>query len=105
MGDDDDYLVGRRKQDPIYAVEARLVRRFRPGFWASIDANYFTGGRQTVGGDKLEDLQSNRRFGVTLVVPFRSRSGRGTLPVLDNVRDGKGNYGYNAASIAGLPTS
>lgn len=74
FGDDDDFTAGKREQDPIYAVEAHLVRRFSPGFWASIDANYFFGGRQTVGGDKQEDLQSNRRFGATLVVPFRGRN-------------------------------
>lgn len=74
FGDDDDFLVGKRQQDPIYALEAHLVHRFRPGFWASLDANYFTGGRQTIGGDELIDLQSNRRFGATAVVPFRGRN-------------------------------
>ena len=74
FSDDDDFVVGKREQDPIYAFEAHLVRRFSPGFWASLDANYFTGGRQTIGGDELADLQSNRRFGATLVVPFRLRN-------------------------------
>jgi hypothetical protein len=73
FGADDDFITGKREQDPIYSAEAHLIRRFRPGFWASLDANYFTGGRQTIGGDPLRDLQSNRRFGGTLVVPFAGR--------------------------------
>ena len=74
FGDDDDFVAGKREQDPIYAVEVHLVRRFSPGFWASLEANYFTGGRQIIGGEKLVDLQSNRRIGTTLVVPFRGRN-------------------------------
>jgi len=71
--DDDEFLPGRREQEPIYAFQAHLVRRFKPGFWASLDANYFTGGRQTIGGNELGDVQNNSRIGVTVVVPFRGR--------------------------------
>jgi len=74
LGDDDDFIAGKREQDPIYAFELHLVRRFSPGFWASLEANVFTGGRQTVGSNELEDLQRNRRFGATLMVPFRGRN-------------------------------
>ena len=73
FGADDDFITGKREQDPIYSAGVHVIRRFRPGFWASLDANYFTGGRQTIGGDPLRDLQSNRRFGGTLVVPFAGR--------------------------------
>lgn len=73
FGDDDEFLPGKREQEPVYAAEVHLVHRFQPGFWASLEANYFTGGRQTVGGNKLADIQSNRRFGGTIVVPFGGR--------------------------------
>jgi len=73
FGGDEDYLTGTRKQDPIYAVEFHLVRRFRPGFWAALDLNHFTGGRQTIGGSELVDVQSNTRFGGTIVIPFERR--------------------------------
>ena len=73
FGDDDDFLPGERKQDPIYAGEVHIVKRFKPGFWASLDANLFTGGRQTIGGDQLGDVQRNSRIGGTVVVPFRKR--------------------------------
>jgi hypothetical protein len=73
FGHDDDFVSGRREQDPIYSAELHLIRRFKPGFWASLDANYFKGGRQTVGGSQYDDVQQNTRFGATIVVPFQRR--------------------------------
>jgi hypothetical protein len=70
---DDDFLPGRREQNPIFAVQAHLVRRFKAGFWASLDVNYFTGGQQTIGGSQLIDWQHNSRIGGTVVVPFLGR--------------------------------
>lgn len=71
--DDDDFLPGARRQEPIYAAQANLIRRFRPGFWASLDCTYFMGGRQTIGANELGDVQGNVKIGGTLVVPFRGR--------------------------------
>ena len=71
--DDNEFVNGRRQQEPIYAVEAHLIRRFSPGFWLALDANYFTGGAQTIGGNELVDLQRNSRIGATLTVPFQRR--------------------------------
>lgn len=71
--DDDQFVAGKKEQDPVYTYEVHLVRRFRPGFWASLDWTYYTGGRQTVGGDELSDEQSNSRLGTTLVIPFARR--------------------------------
>jgi hypothetical protein len=73
FGDDENYVGGRREQEPIYAFEAHLVHRFRPGLWASLDVNWFTGGRQTIGGEEREDLQKNVRMGATLAIPFHTR--------------------------------
>jgi hypothetical protein len=73
FGEDEDYLTGPRQQDPVYEVEMNLVRRFKPGFWASVDFNYFTGGRQTIGGTKLEDTQENSRIGATIAFPVAKR--------------------------------
>jgi len=71
--DDDDFLAGKREQEPVFALEAHLVKRFKPGFWASLEANYFAGGRQTIGGNRLVDEQNNARIGGTVVVPFLRR--------------------------------
>lgn len=73
FGDDEDFIQGRREQEPILALQAHLVWRFKPGFWASLDINYFRGGRQTIGGNRLADVQHNSRVGGTVVVPFRGR--------------------------------
>jgi hypothetical protein len=73
FGDDDEFLAGPREQEPVLGIELHLVRRFKPGFWASLDANFFYGGRQTIAGDELLDIQKNSRLGGTLVVPFKQR--------------------------------
>ena len=73
IGDDEKFIAGYREQDPIYAVQVHLVRRFRPGFWAALDANFFYGGRQTIAGRELVDVQQNSRIGGTVVVPFKGR--------------------------------
>jgi hypothetical protein len=71
FGDDPDFIAGYREQAEIWSAGFHLVRRFRPGFWASLDANYFTGGRQKIDGVRLVDVQRNSKAGFTLAVPFK----------------------------------
>jgi hypothetical protein len=73
FGDDDEFLNGARQQGPIYSAQLNLVKRFRPGLWASLGVTYFSGGRQTIGGDQLDDAQKNVKVGGTVVVPFAGR--------------------------------
>jgi len=73
FGNNDDFLGVTREQDPVIATEVHLVRRFKPGFWASLDLNFYSGGRSTVGGELRADLQRNSRFGGTVVVPVARR--------------------------------
>ena len=73
LGDDEDYLAGYREQAPVVAFQAHLVHRFKPGLWASLDLNYYHGGRQTIAGNELVDVQNNSRIGGTVVVPFKGR--------------------------------
>ena len=73
FGDDDDFLPGKRQQEPVFAAQANLIQRFSPGLWASLDFTYFMGGRQTIGGNRLDDAQRNLKIGGTIVVPFRNR--------------------------------
>jgi hypothetical protein len=72
--DNDDLLGLKREQDPIYAFQLNLVRRFRPGFWVSLDANAYRGGRGTLEGTRLNDLQRDSRIGASLVVPVLKRN-------------------------------
>jgi hypothetical protein len=73
FGDNDQFLPGKREQDPIYPVQANLIKRIRPGLWAFLDLTYVEGGRTTIGGDRLRDVQQNLKIGGTLVVPFGGR--------------------------------
>lgn len=70
FADNDDFLGATMEQEPIWEVEAHLVRRFRPGLWASLDANYYTGGRSTVGSVELGDLKRDTKVGATVLFPF-----------------------------------
>jgi hypothetical protein len=71
FSDNDDFLGETREQKPIVAAEVHLIKRFRPGFWASLDANYYTGGETRVGSNFSDDLQRNSRAGFTIGVPIR----------------------------------
>jgi len=73
FGDNDDFLGTIRQQDPIFSTEFHLIKRVRPGFWASLDVNYYVGGRTTVGGNERADRQRNSRLGGTVVFPFKGQ--------------------------------
>jgi hypothetical protein len=74
FGDNDDFFGNMtREQNPVFAGEIHLVRRFRAGFWASLQLNYFWGGRNALDGEAQADLQRNSNFGGTVVWPFRGR--------------------------------
>lgn len=73
--DNDEFLGETREQDPIGALYVHLVRRFKPGFWASLDLNYYVGGHTTVAGERKADLQRNSRLGLSVAYPFKRRHG------------------------------
>lgn len=67
FSNNDEFLGKTRKQNPIFAGEFHLVRRFTPGFWAAIDLNYFRGGSTNLVD---QDLQRNSKIGCTIAYPF-----------------------------------
>jgi hypothetical protein len=70
-GDNEDFLGdGKREQDPVYALQAHLVRGFARGAWLALDATGFRGGRTTLEGRRGDDLQENSRWGVTVALPL-----------------------------------
>jgi len=73
FGNDDQFIGGKRQQAPIYAAQMNLIKRLRPGFWVSLDVSAFKGGRQTIEGNRLDDVQQNMKIGGTIVVPFLRR--------------------------------
>ena len=68
--DNDDFLGFTKEQKPITAIQTHLVHRFSRGLWASLDASYYKGGRSTIAGKRLDDLQRDSKIGMTLVYPF-----------------------------------
>ncbi len=73
FGDNNDFLGQTREQDPLLSTEFHLVKRIRPGFWMSLDANFYVGGRTTIGGQERGDFQRNSRAGATLLLPISGR--------------------------------
>lgn len=71
--DNDEFLGETREQDPIGALNFHLVRRFSPGFWASLDLNYYLGGHTAIDGERNADLQRNSRLGLSVAYPFKGR--------------------------------
>lgn len=71
FGDNDNFLGEKREQNPILSTELHLIKRIRPGFWASLDANFYVGGRTRIGDAYSDDLQRNSRAGATIVVPIK----------------------------------
>jgi hypothetical protein len=64
--DNTDFVGGRtREQDPVVATQVHVTYRFTPRMWLAGDANYYTGGRTTIGGKQNLDLQRNSRIGAT----------------------------------------
>jgi hypothetical protein len=70
---DKEFMMGTRKQEPIISGELHLVKRFKPGLWASLESNFFWGGQQKIGENQLVDRQRNSRIGATFALPVHRR--------------------------------
>jgi hypothetical protein len=67
--DNSNYLGERLTQEPLFQLQAHLVRYFAPGAWFGINSNYYSGGESTRGRVDLKDGLDNARFGVTVSFP------------------------------------
>ncbi len=64
--DNTDFVGGlTRAQDPVVATQFHLTYKFKRTMWLAADANFFTGGRTTIGGNRSLDFQRNSRIGAT----------------------------------------
>jgi len=48
-----------KKQDPVFALQTHLIKRFNSKVWASASASYGIGGESIVGGVSNADLRTN----------------------------------------------
>ena len=72
--ENDEFFGGNtRSQEEIWSLQGHLVRSFMSGVWFAIDATHYEGGRTTTNGITNNDLQSNRRLGLTLSLPINRR--------------------------------
>jgi hypothetical protein len=62
--------MNTRTQAPVGALETHLSYTPRPRLWASLDGNFWTGGRSTVNASRNQDYQRNSRVGATVSVPL-----------------------------------
>jgi hypothetical protein len=62
-----------RTQAPVGALETHLNYILKPRLWASLDGNFWTGGRSTISGTLKNDYQRNSRVGATVSVPINRR--------------------------------
>ncbi len=70
----DFYDHSTRSQAPLYSLQGHVIRSFRYGIWASVDATYYEGGRSTINETENNDLQQNWRVGATLALPINARN-------------------------------
>jgi len=95
--DNTEFLGGRtREQDPITATQVHLTYKFTRAMWLAADANYFTGGQTTIGGQPNLDLQRNSRVGAT----FSSSVARGQAIRMSVSRGAYTTIGADFVSIA-----
>ncbi len=81
-----------RKQKAVGAGEAHITYYFRPRLWASLDGNFWVGGRSEINGQLNADEQRNSRSGATVAVPVnRNQSIKASYARGAYVRIG-GNY-------------
>jgi hypothetical protein len=65
--DNQDFNGGKtRSQGAILSTEGHARLTVSPSVWASLDGNFWVGGRTTVDGVDNDDLQRNSRVGLTL---------------------------------------
>jgi hypothetical protein len=63
--------VNTQSEQPVGSFEGHLSYDVKPRLWASLDGNFWLGGRTSVNGvENLGTLQRNSRLGGTVSVPL-----------------------------------
>jgi len=76
-GDNDDFLVDSKlEQDPLYALQAHVIRVFdKPGYWAALSAGYAWNGQSTVDGQRSDDSKRLFLSAIAVGVPINKKQG------------------------------
>jgi len=74
--DNNDFFNGKtREQEPLYTLQTHVVRRLKPGMWASLSAGYGRGGRSTINGVRKDDKKSNLLSAFSVGFPVTRKQG------------------------------
>ncbi len=74
--DNSDFYGGMKKeQSPIFAIQSHLIKRFKPGYWASISAGYGSGGGATIDGQSMDDRRVNLLGSLSVGIPLAKNQG------------------------------
>lgn len=75
--DNDDFFGDSTlEQDPLYALQAHLIRTFnKPGYWAALSAGYGWNGQSTVDGSRADDSKRLFLSALAIGVPTGKRQG------------------------------
>jgi hypothetical protein len=66
-----DFFNGKtRKQDPVFALQTHLVRRFKPGIWGSLSFGTGLAGQSIVNNQPNNDNQENILAGLSFAFPI-----------------------------------
>jgi hypothetical protein len=72
----DDFWNGNKlEQDPLYAVQAHIVRSFGPGLWLSLGAAYGQDGESEINNTPKDDPKDRILTAVSLGLPIGSAQG------------------------------
>jgi hypothetical protein len=63
------------KRDPLYYLQAHIVRTFRPGFWLGLGSGYAIAGRSSINQSPANDTHRDFWVGLSLGVPITPRQG------------------------------
>lgn len=74
--DNNNFYGGMKKeQKPIFAIQSHLIKRFKPGYWASVSAGYGTGEEATIDGQSKDDKRVNFLGALSLGFPLTKKQG------------------------------
>lgn len=60
----------RQQQDPVYSLQAHVIRGLPSGVWLAVDWTYYRGGATVTDGLPNRNLQANTRAGITVSYPI-----------------------------------
>jgi hypothetical protein len=74
-GNDEFWNGNKLEQDPLYAVQAHVIRVFRPGLWLSLSAAYGADGESEVNDVRKNDPRDTVLSAVSFGVPITRAQG------------------------------